>query len=73
MSTSISPSDQLQQLNTLRASIYKDRIDALVAVYGSVRAVGHALTIDHAYLHRLAKGEKTSPSKIVLKKLGLTP
>jgi hypothetical protein len=48
-----------------------ERLDQLVAIYGSVRAVGRALGIDHVYLHRLAKGEKTAPSPSVLAKLGL--
>jgi len=47
------------------------RITQLVGVYGSVRAVGRALRIDHAYLHRLRKGSKKSPSDSVLRKLGL--
>lgn len=55
----------------LKATLYRKRINALVYVYGSVRAVGNALNIDHAYLHRLSNGEKVNPSKTVLKKLGL--
>lgn len=47
------------------------RIAELVEVYGSCRKLGRALGIDHAYLHRLMKGTKTDPSKIVLRKLGL--
>lgn len=34
-------------------------------------AVGRALRIDHAYLHRLANGKKTNPSSSILRKLGL--
>lgn len=59
------------RFNQLRAEAVKDRISALVAVYGSVRAVGRALRIDHAYLHRLANGKKTNPSSSILRKLGL--
>ena len=50
---------------------YQARIRELAKTYGSVRAVGRALDIDHAYLHRLADGTKSNPSSEVLKKLGL--
>lgn len=55
----------------IRAMIYAQRIDELASIYGSIRAVGRALNIDHVYLHRLKKGEKINPSKFVLRKLGL--
>jgi hypothetical protein len=48
----------------------KDRIDALVARHGSLRAVGRVLGIDHTHLHRVRKGEKV-PSQVMAKKLGL--
>lgn len=52
--------------------IYKTRVDELVDKYGSYRKAGEALKIDHAYLSRLANGEKKNPSDKVLKKLGLS-
>lgn len=55
----------------LKANIYASRINELAKVYGSVRAVGRALNIDHAYLWRLSRGEKVNASKVVLRKLGL--
>lgn len=47
------------------------RITLMLAAYGSLRAMGRALKIDHSYLHRLQHGQKTEPSDTVLKKLGL--
>jgi len=55
----------------MKAGLFKLRIDELVNVYGSIRQVGKALHIDHAYLHRLSTGEKQNPSKVILRKLGL--
>ena len=39
--------------------------------FGSFRAAGEHLGIDHAYLHRLANGANDNPSDEVLAKLGL--
>lgn len=67
----LAPAEMVSKMRDMEAVIYKQRIDELADIYGSVRAVGKALKIDHAYLHRLANGEKQHPSKVVLKKLGL--
>lgn len=48
-----------------------ERIAELEAIYGSGRALARALGIDHAYLWRLSRGDKTAPSDDVLRKLGL--
>lgn len=64
------PAQMMQKAREMQAAIYKRRLDELIAVYGSMRAVGRALNIDHAYLHRLAGNEKQHPSKVVLRKLG---
>lgn len=61
----------LERIQRLKSQIFRARIDELAHIYGSWRAVGRALNIDHVYLHRLAKGEKQNPSKVVLRKLGL--
>lgn len=45
--------------------------EELIAKHGSLRAAARALRIDHAYLRRLATGEKENPSAVTLKKLGL--
>lgn len=63
--------EQAEALNKMRAQIFKERIDQLVGVYGSLRSVSRALNIDCAYLHRLQTGEKANPSAAVLRKLGL--
>lgn len=47
------------------------RIAELVSRHGSLRAVARITQIDGGYLSRLASGEKTCPSKTVLRKLGL--
>lgn len=62
---------QMNRLAEMRAALFKQRIGELAKVYGSVRAVGKALNIDHVYLHRLCSGEKQNPSKTVLRKIGL--
>ena len=72
MSTDTTYQQDMERIIKLRADLLKRRIDQLAAVYGSVRAVGRALNIDHAYLQRLVKGEKQNPSKTVLRKLGLS-
>jgi transcriptional regulator with XRE-family HTH domain len=48
-----------------------NRIIDLVDQHGSLRAVAAVKKIDAGYLSRLASGEKTNPSKAVLRKLGL--
>lgn len=48
-----------------------ERISELVEQHGSIRAAARVLQMDHAYLYRLASGEKTEPSDDVLRKLGL--
>lgn len=59
------------KISEMKAALFKSRIDELSKIYGSVRAVGRALNIDHVYLHRLRKGEKQNPSKAIIEKLGL--
>jgi DhnA family fructose-bisphosphate aldolase class Ia len=49
----------------------QERIDALVAQYGSLRAVARVTAIDAGYLSRLRSGEKVNPDKLKLKRLGL--
>lgn len=71
MSGELSLKEIHERAAQLRALMIKARIEALTEVYGSVRMVGYALNIDHAYLQRLAKGEKQNPSDAVLRKLGL--
>lgn len=34
-------------------------------------ALADAIKVDHAYLHRISKGEMENPTQIVLKKMGL--
>lgn len=70
MSTDTTADQLFKKVGAMKADIFKQRIDELATVYGSVRAVGRALNIDHAYLYRLTSGEKTNPSKAVLRKLG---
>ena len=45
--------------------------ERLKVKHGSWRKAGSATGINYAYLHRLAKGEKTDPSDDVLAILGL--
>jgi len=71
MSGELSLTEIHERAAQLRALMIKVRVNELVEVYGSVRAVGKALNIDHAYLHRLANGEKQNPSDVTLRKLGL--
>ena len=68
----LTPAEMMEKARIMEAGIYKQRVDELAEVYGSVRAVGKALNIDHAYLQRLCTGEKRNPSAAVLRKLGLT-
>jgi len=39
--------------------------------YGSIRNAARILKMDHSYLHRLARGEKSNPGKAILDKLGI--
>jgi len=48
-----------------------ERIDEFVKVYGSLRAAADAIGIDAGYLSRLRNGEKVSPTKDMLTRLGL--
>lgn len=52
-------------------SALRGRIQELAKQHGSLRAAARVLEIDHAYLHRLQRGDKTEPSAAVLRKLGL--
>jgi len=54
-----------------QVAVLRTCIAGLSLLYGSVRGVGRALDIDHAYLSRLACGDKKNPSKEVLIKLDL--
>ena len=49
----------------------KDRIDELVSQHGSLRAVARVTEIDVGYLSRLRAGEKVSPEKEKLTRIGL--
>jgi hypothetical protein len=49
----------------------KDRIDALVAERGSMRALSQWLDIDLGYLSRLRNEKKTNPGPYTLAALGL--
>lgn len=46
-------------------------VKKLAARYGSFRELGLALGLDHTYLFRLARCEKTAPSDATLAALGL--
>ena len=48
-----------------------DRINELVAQHGSLRAVERVTEIGVRYLSRLRSGEKVSPEKAKLRRLGL--
>jgi transcriptional regulator with XRE-family HTH domain len=48
-----------------------DRIDELVRQHGSLRAVARVTEMDAGYLSRLRSGEKASPEKDKLRRLGL--
>jgi hypothetical protein len=43
----------------------------LIRQHRGLRKAARALELDPAYLHRLKTGEKTNPSKAVLRKLGV--
>jgi len=49
----------------------QERIAQLVAQHGSLRAVSRVTEIDVGYLSRLRSGEKFSPEKDKLRRLGL--
>jgi hypothetical protein len=48
----------------------KEAVERIVSVYGTYRAAGESLGIDHSYLWRIANGQK-EPSENVMKKLNL--
>jgi hypothetical protein len=56
---------------TLAGISLSERVAELTARHGSLRAAGNAVGIDHAYLYRLATGEKKAPTNSALAKLGL--
>lgn len=58
-------------INGAAESLPAARIRNLVEQNGSYRKVGELLGVDHAYLHRIAHGEKDNMSDEMLKKLGL--
>jgi len=45
-------------------------IESLVTKYGTLRAAGEALDVDHTLLWRMIKGKRASASDETLKKLG---
>lgn len=47
------------------------RIQEIVNQHGGIRIAARARKIDHAYLSRLASGEKDNPGDVTLRKLGL--
>lgn len=49
----------------------QERVAELIAQHGGLRAAARATQIDHAYLHRLATGEKWQPLESTLRRLGL--
>jgi len=49
----------------------KERINQLVRVHGSLRAVARATEIDIGYLSRLRSGKSREPGLQVLERLGL--
>ena len=63
--------DHMAAANEIRQSLITEKLDNLVARYGSMRAVGEKVKVDHAYLQRLRGGEKTMPSNAILRKIGL--
>lgn len=58
-------------INGAAESLPAARIRNLVEQNGSYRKVGELLGVDHAYLHRIAHGEKDNMSDEMLKKIGL--
>jgi hypothetical protein len=52
-------------------TLLQKRISALAKQHGSTRAAARVLEVDHAYLWRLAHGEKDNPDDALLRKLGL--
>lgn len=53
------------------SDMLKSTVAALIEKHGGVRAAARATGIDAAYLCRLRDGEKTEPSEMTLKELGL--
>jgi hypothetical protein len=52
-------------------NLLQRRIWELVDRHISMRATARVLKVDHAYLSRLATGEKDNPSDALLRKLGI--
>lgn len=49
----------------------KERVQELVDQHESLRAAARAIQVDAGYLSRLANGEKSNPTKTILRKMGL--
>ena len=47
------------------------RVAQLRKIHGGFRTAARAIDLDPAYLFRLGNGEKTKPSKAVLRRMGL--
>lgn len=55
----------------MTGDVLQRRVKALAERHGSIRALARVLKVDHAYISRLASGDKASPSDALLRKLGL--
>lgn len=55
----------------MSATTIPERLDALVVLFGSLRAVAGVTGLDVGYLSRLRNGHKVEPSAETLKRLGL--
>ena len=53
------------------STVLKSKIAELVGQYGSYRAAGKAIGVDHVYLYRLAKGDKKEAGTAICKVLGV--
>ena len=51
----------------------EEHCTALIDHHGSYRAAAKAVKVNHAYLFRMAMGDKSNPSATTLVKLGLLP
>lgn len=64
--------DKLDRLATLPSTVtLKERIDELIQVHRTMRAVSRATGVDIGYLSRLRSGKKQSPGPDTLKRLSL--
>ncbi|MFA7291846.1 MAG: hypothetical protein WC023_06315 [Rhodocyclaceae bacterium] len=48
-----------------------ERIKELADQHGGIRPAARVLQCDHAYLWRLANGEKDDPGPVLLRRMGL--